>query len=149
MSEARVEAQQRPASGAALLVLVGLGVAFALIVALLAAAKTHSGPIYGEANMLYAALVLYAGAATLYMGYGVTGIERYVSTATVSDGTGICGQYRGGGTSLVGCRPSAVLQHVRDAAELRLDSRPADPDCRAAYKVKIIDRSPCPLRWSR
>ncbi len=82
MSEARVE-QQQPASGAALLVLVGLGIAFALLVALLAAAKTHSGPIYGEANMLYTALVLYAGAATLYMGYGVTGIERYVSAASL------------------------------------------------------------------
>ncbi len=82
MSEARVERQQ-PASGAALLVLVGLGIAFALLVALLAAAKTHSGPIYGEANMLYTALVFYAGAATLYMGYGVTGIERYVSTASL------------------------------------------------------------------
>ena len=81
MSDARVE-QQRPASGAALLVLVGLGIAFALLVALLAAAKAHTGPIYGEANMLYAALVLYAGAATLYMGYGVTGIERYVNAAT-------------------------------------------------------------------
>src|ERR1039457_5633749 len=82
MSDARVE-QQQPASGAALLVLVGLGVAFALLVALLAAAKTHSGPIYGEANMMYAALVLYAGAATLYMGYGVTGIERFVNSATL------------------------------------------------------------------
>ncbi len=82
MSEARVERQQQPASGAALLVLVGLGIAFALLVALLAAAKTHSGPIYGEANMLYTALVLYAGAATLYMGYGVTGITRYVNAAS-------------------------------------------------------------------
>jgi len=82
MSQVRVEEQQRT-SGTALLVMVGLGVAFALIVALLAAAKAHTGPIYGEANMLYAALVLYAGAATLYMGYGVTGIERYVSTATM------------------------------------------------------------------
>jgi cytochrome c-type biogenesis protein CcsB len=82
MSEAQVE-QQRAASGASLLVLVGLGVAFALLVALLAVAKTHSGPIYGEANMLYTALVLYAGAATLYMGYGVTGIERYVSAASL------------------------------------------------------------------
>jgi cytochrome c-type biogenesis protein CcsB len=83
MSEAQVE-QQRPASGAVLLVLVGLGVAFALLVALLTAAKTHAtGPIYGEANMLYAALVFYAGAATLYMGYGVTGIERYVNTASL------------------------------------------------------------------
>jgi cytochrome c-type biogenesis protein CcsB len=75
--------QPRPASGAALLVLVGLGIAFALLVALLTAAKTHSGPIYGEANMLYAALVLYAGAAILYMGYGVTGMERYVSAASL------------------------------------------------------------------
>ncbi len=79
---ARVEEQQR-AQGTVLLVLVGLGVAFALIVALLAFAKTHTGPIYGEANMLYAAMVLYAGAAALYMGYGVTGIERYVSAATL------------------------------------------------------------------
>jgi cytochrome c-type biogenesis protein CcsB len=82
MSDARVERQQ-PANGAVLLVLVGLGIAFALLVALLAAAKTHSGPIYGEANMLYAALVLYTGAATLYMGYGVTGIERYVNAASL------------------------------------------------------------------
>lgn len=82
MSEARVE-PQRPASGAALLVMVGLGVAFALLVALLAAAKAKTGPIYGEANMLYAALVLYTGAATLYMGYGVTGVERYVRSATL------------------------------------------------------------------
>jgi len=71
MSQVRVEEQQRT-SGTALLVMVGLGVAFALIVALLAAAKAHTGPIYGEANMLYAALVLYAGAAILYIGYGVT-----------------------------------------------------------------------------
>ncbi len=83
MSEARVEQQQRAANGTVLLVLVGLGIAFALIVALLTAAKSHNGPIYGEANMLYAALVLYTGAATLYMGYGVTGIERYVNGATV------------------------------------------------------------------
>ncbi len=81
MSEARVE--QRQQNGTVLLVLVGLGIAFALLVALLTAAKAHTGPIYGEANMLYAALVLYAGAAALYMGYGVTGIERYVNSATV------------------------------------------------------------------
>ena len=83
MSEARVEQQQRAANGTVLLVLVGLGIAFALIVALLTAAKSHNGPIYGEANMLYAALVLYAGAAALYMGYGVSGIERYVNAATM------------------------------------------------------------------
>lgn len=83
MSQARVEQQQRPASGAALLVMVGLGIAFALLVALLAAAKAKTGPIYGEANMLYAALVLYCGAAVLYMGYGVTGVERYVGAASV------------------------------------------------------------------
>ncbi len=83
MQDVQVEPQQKQATGAALLVLVGLGIAFALLVALLAAAKSHSGPIYGEANMLYAALVLYAGAATLYMGYGVTGIERYVNTASI------------------------------------------------------------------
>ncbi|PSH04693.1 MAG: hypothetical protein CXZ00_04755 [Acidobacteria bacterium] len=82
MSEAQVE-RQRAASGATLLVLVGLGIAFALLVAFLAAAKTHSGPIFGEANMLYTALVLYVGASTLYVGYGVTGIERQVNSASL------------------------------------------------------------------
>ena len=144
MSDARVE-QQQPASGAALLVLVGLGVAFALLVALLAAAKTHSGPIYGEANMLYAALVLYTGAATLYMGYGVTGIERYVSTASLLTALGFAANTAAVAHrwSVAGRPPFSnmyemLLSFVWTLALLTLIAE-------RAYKVKIIGSITMPI----
>jgi ABC-type transport system involved in cytochrome c biogenesis permease subunit len=143
MSEARVE--QRPASGAALLVLVGLGIAFALLVAMLAAAKAHSGPFYGEANMLYTALVLYAGAATLYMGYGVTGIERYVHYASLLTALGFAANtaavvHR---WSVAGRPPFSnmyemLLSFVWTLALLTLI-------CERAYKVKIIGSITMPI----
>ena len=144
MSEARVE-QQRPASGAALLVLVGLGIAFALLVALLALAKTHSGPIYGEANMLYTALVLYAGAATLYMGYGVTGIERYVSAASLLTAIGFAANTAAVAHrwSVAGRPPFSnmyemLLSFVWTLALLTLIAE-------RAYKVKIIGSITMPI----
>jgi len=144
MSEARVE-QQRPASGTALLVMVGLGIAFALLVALLAAAKTHSGPIYGEANMLYTALVLYAGAATLYMGYGVTGIERYVSAASLLTAVGFAANTAAVAHrwSVAGRPPFSnmyemLLSFVWTLALLTLIAE-------RAYKVKIIGSITMPI----
>ena len=144
MSDTRVE-QQQPASGAALLVLVGLGVAFALLVALLAAAKTHSGPIYGEANMLYAALVLYAGAATLYMGYGVTGIERFVNSATLLTALGFAANTAAVAHrwSVAGRPPFSnmyemLLSFVWTLALLTLIAE-------RAYKVKIIGSITMPI----
>src|ERR1700687_3154440 len=144
MADARVE-QQQPASGAALLVMVGLGVAFALLVALLAAAKTHSGPFYGEANMLYTALVLYAGAATLYMGYGVTGIERYVSTATLLTALGFAANTAAVAHrwSIAGRPPFSnmyemLLSFVWTLALLTLIAE-------RAYKVKIIGSITMPI----
>ena len=144
MSDARVE-QQRPASGAALLVLVGLGIAFALLVALLAAAKAHTGPIYGEANMLYAALVLYAGAATLYMGYGVTGIERYVNAATFLTALGFAANTAAVAHrwSIAGRPPFSnmyemLLSFVWTLALLTLIAE-------RAYKVKIIGSITMPI----
>jgi ABC-type transport system involved in cytochrome c biogenesis permease subunit len=144
MSDARVE-QQRPASGAALLVLVGLGIAFALLVALLAVAKTHSGPIYGEANMLYAALVLYAGAATLYMGYGVTGIERYVSSASLltaigfaANTTAVAHRWSVAGRPPFSNMYEMLLSFVWTLALLTLIAE-------RAYKVKIIGSITMPI----
>jgi cytochrome c-type biogenesis protein CcsB len=137
--------QQRPASGATLLVLVGLGIAFALLVALLAAAKTHSGPIYGEANMLYAALVLYTGAATLYMGYGVTGIERYVSAASLLTALGFIANTAAVAHrwSVAGRPPFSnmyemLLSFVWTLALLTLIAE-------RAYKVKIIGSITMPI----
>ena len=74
-------------SGNALLVLVGLGVAFLLITALLGAAKS-AGPIYNESNLLYVALIFYAGAGALYMGFGVTGVDKYVKFASIATALG-------------------------------------------------------------
>jgi cytochrome c-type biogenesis protein CcsB len=78
--------EQRAATGGnALLILVGLAVMFLLIVALLGAAKSGAS-LFSESNLLYVALIFYAAAGALYMGFGVTGTSRYVkfaSTATV------------------------------------------------------------------
>jgi cytochrome c-type biogenesis protein CcsB len=143
MSEAQVE--QRQQSGAVLLVLVGLGIAFALLVALLAAAKAHTGPIYGEANMLYAALVLYTGAATLYMAYGVTGIERYVNTATALTALGFLANTAAVAHrwSVAGRPPFSnmyemLLSFVWTLALLTLIAE-------RAYKVKIIGSITMPI----
>jgi cytochrome c-type biogenesis protein CcsB len=144
MSDARVERQQ-PANGAVLLVLVGLGIAFALLVALLAVAKTHSGPIYSEANMLYTALVLYTGAATLYMGYGVTGIERYVSGASLLTALGFLANTAAVAHrwSVAGRPPFSnmyemLLSFVWTLALLTLIAE-------RAYKVKIIGSITMPI----
>src|SRR5579884_232986 len=76
-----------PSGGNALLVLVGLGVAFLLISALLNVAKS-GGVLYTESNLLYVALIFYAGAAALYMGFGVTGTDKYVKYASVATAIG-------------------------------------------------------------
>ena len=137
--------QERSASGALLLVLVGLGIAFALLVALLTAAKTHSGPIYGEANMLYAALILYAGAGTLYMGYGVTGIERYVKYASLITMVGFAANTAAAAHRwIIAGRPpfsnmyEMLLSFVWTLALLTLIAE-------RAYKVKIVGSITMPI----
>jgi len=84
-TRARVTPIEPPAAtgGNALLVLVGLGVAFLLITALLGAAKS-GGNLYSESNLLYVSLIFYAGAGALYMGFGVTGTAKYVNFASIS-----------------------------------------------------------------
>src|SRR3974390_391902 len=88
-TRARVTPIEPPAAtgGNALLVLVGLGVAFLLITALLGAAKS-GGNLYSESNLLYVSLIFYAGAGALYMGFGVTGTAKYVSYASVCTAIG-------------------------------------------------------------
>lgn len=83
MSRATVQEQQPAATGNGLLVMVGLGMAFLIFTAFLGIMKTHTGPFFSESNLLYFALIFYAGAGALYMGFGVTGIDRYVKVASV------------------------------------------------------------------
>src|SRR5579859_6113026 len=85
MSRAKVE--QHPATGTTLVVMVGLGVAFLLFIAFLNVVK--SGSILSEANLLYAALVFYAGAGALYLGFGVTGTDSYIKFASLATWAGL------------------------------------------------------------
>ena len=86
MARAKVE-QQAAASGMTLIVMVGLAIAFLLFMAFLNVVKT--GNLLTESNLLYAALIFYAGAGSLYLGFGVTGIESYVRFASLATGAGL------------------------------------------------------------
>ncbi|MGB9071285.1 MAG: cytochrome c biogenesis protein CcsA [Terriglobales bacterium] len=84
---ARVRAEQQPSTGRTLIVLVGLGIAFLLLMAFLNVVK--GGNLLNEANLLYAALIFYAGGAALYLGFGVTGTESYVKFASLATWMGL------------------------------------------------------------
>jgi cytochrome c-type biogenesis protein CcsB len=85
MSRAKVE--QHPATGMTLIVMVGLSIAFLLFMAFLNVMK--NGNIVSEANLLYTALVFYAGAGALYLGFGVTGTESYIKFASLATWAGL------------------------------------------------------------
>ncbi|MBI3484151.1 MAG: hypothetical protein HY012_03230, partial [Acidobacteria bacterium] len=85
MSRARAESQP-VSSGNMLTVLVSLCVVFLLFTAFLGAVKR--GEVYTEQNLLYAALILYGAATALYLGFGVTGVTRYVHAASFATGLG-------------------------------------------------------------
>jgi ABC-type transport system involved in cytochrome c biogenesis permease subunit len=72
--------------GTGLLIAVGLGIAFLLFLAFLNTVK--SGNLASESNMLYAALIFYAGAGALYLGFAVTGNDRYLKYASLSTWAG-------------------------------------------------------------
>ena len=79
----RASAESQPvSSGNLLTILVSLSVVFLLFTAFLGAVK--SGEIYTEQNLLYATLILYGAATVLYLGFGVTGISRYVNIASLA-----------------------------------------------------------------
>ena len=86
MARARVE-QQPAATGTTLIVMVGLGIAFLLFMAFLNVVKT--GNLLNESNLLYAALIFYAGAGALYLGFGVTGTDSYVRFASIATWAGL------------------------------------------------------------
>src|ERR1700722_19215342 len=85
MATAKVE--QHPAHGTTLVVMVGLGMAFLLFIAFLNVVK--SGNVLSEANLLFAALVFYAGAGSLYLGFGVTGTDAYIKFASLMTWAGL------------------------------------------------------------
>jgi len=86
MARAKAERQQ-PTTGMTLIVLVGLAIAFLLFMAFLNVVK--SGNLLSETNLLFAALIFYAGAGALYLGFGVTGTESYVKFASLATWLGL------------------------------------------------------------
>jgi cytochrome c-type biogenesis protein CcsB len=87
MSRVRAEQQPAAATGATLVTLVGLSIAFLLFIAFLNVVK--SGNLLSEANLLYAALILYSGAGALYLGFGVTGTPSYIKFASLATWVGL------------------------------------------------------------
>ena len=87
MSRTQVQETPTPAGGNALLVAVGLGIVFLLFTAFLNIVKpaTPGAPVvlFTESNLLYVALILFSGATALYIGFGVTGVDRYVKVASI------------------------------------------------------------------
>src|SRR5260370_13279824 len=86
MAPAKAE-QQQSATGMTLIVLVGLAIAFLLFMAFLNVVK--GGNLLNETNLLFATLIFYAGAAALYLGFGVTGTESYVKSASFATWLGL------------------------------------------------------------
>jgi len=86
MARAQAE-QQQPTTGMTLIVMVGLAIAFLLLMAFLNVIK--SGNVLSETNLLFATLIFYAGAGALYLGFGVTGTESYVKFASLATWLGL------------------------------------------------------------
>jgi hypothetical protein len=87
MSQVKAQENTTPAGGNALLVAVGLGIVFLLFVAFLNIVKPAipGQPVvfFSESNLLYVSLILFSAATALYIGFGVTGIDRYVKVASL------------------------------------------------------------------
>ncbi len=78
---ARARIEEAPVrTGYSLLIAVALGMVFLFFMAFLSAVKTP--PLFNEGNMLYLALIFFGGAAALYIGFGVSGVDQYVQVAS-------------------------------------------------------------------
>jgi cytochrome c-type biogenesis protein CcsB len=86
MARAKAEPQQET-TGMTLIVMVGLAISFLLFMAFLNVVK--SGNLLNETNLLFAALIFYAGASALYLGFGVTGTESYIKFASLATTVGL------------------------------------------------------------
>ncbi|HYX67933.1 MAG TPA: cytochrome c biogenesis protein CcsA [Terriglobales bacterium] len=65
-----------------LLFLVSLGTLFMLLMSFLGTVKTHT--FFTEENLLFVTLTFYAAATVLYVGFAVTGTQRFVKVAWIA-----------------------------------------------------------------
>jgi ABC-type transport system involved in cytochrome c biogenesis permease subunit len=149
MSRAKVQENTAPAGGNALLVAVGLGIIFLLFVAFLNIVKpaVPGQPVVflSESNLLYVSLILFSGATALYIGFGVTGIDRYVKVASIVTAIGFLSTTAAGGHRwyIAGHPPFAsiyemLLSFVWTIAGLTLIAE-------RKFKVKVIGTVTMPI----
>jgi ABC-type transport system involved in cytochrome c biogenesis permease subunit len=149
MARARVQENIAQPTGNSLLIAVGLGIVFLLFVAFLNIVKpaTPGEPVvfFSESNLLYVSLILYTGATALYIGFGVTGIDRYVKVASVVTVLGFIANTAAGGHRwyIAGHPPFAsiyemLLSFVWTIAGLTLVAE-------RKFKVKIIGTITMPI----
>ena len=146
---ARIEPAATAPSGNALLIAVLIGTVFLLFMAFLNVVKppdgAPAGNLFTEENLLYVALILYASASALYIGFGVTGVDKYVKFASYATMIGFAANTLAGGHRwyTAGHPPFAsiyemLLSFVWTLAALTLFAE-------RKYKVKIIGSITMPL----
>ncbi len=140
---ARIEDHPGTQSSSGLLVAVALGVAFLTFMAFLNVVK--QGNLFNESNLLYLSLIFYGGASALYIGFGVTGVERYVKFASIATVIGFGANTLAAGHRwyIAGHPPFAniyemLLSFVWTVAALTLIAE-------RKYKVKVIGTVTMPL----
>ncbi len=127
MSRATATAEQHPTAATSsngLLVAVGLGVAFLVFMAFLSVVK--QGDLFNESNLLYLALIFYGGASALYIGFGVTGVDRYVKFASLATIIGFAANTLAAGHRwyVAGRRPSPTSTRCCSASSGRWPPSP-------------------------
>ena len=144
MSRATARIEEHPAASSnGLLVGVALGVAFLTFIAFLNVVK--QGNLFNESNLLYLSLIFYGGASALYIGFGVTGVDRYVKFASIATMIGFAANTLAVGHRwyMAGRPPFAniyemLLSFVWTVAGLTLLAE-------RKYKVKVIGTVTMPL----
>ncbi|MGZ4839674.1 MAG: c-type cytochrome biogenesis protein CcsB [Terriglobales bacterium] len=145
MSRATERIEEHPGmqSSYGLLVAVALAVAFLTFIAFLNVVK--QGDLLNESNLLYLSLIFYGGASALYIGFGVTGVDRYVKFASIATTIGFVANTFAAGHRwyAAGHPPFAniyemLLSFVWTIAALTLVAE-------RKYKVKVIGTVTMPL----
>ncbi|HET7183750.1 MAG TPA: c-type cytochrome biogenesis protein CcsB [Terriglobales bacterium] len=145
MSRATERIEEHPGmqSSYGLLVAVALVVAFLTFIAFLNVVK--QGNLLNESNLLYLSLIFYGGASALYIGFGVTGVDRYVKFASIATTIGFAANTFAAGHRwyAAGHPPFAniyemLLSFVWTIAALTLVAE-------RKYKVKVIGTVTMPL----
>ncbi len=143
--EARAEKTAPQKTSAGVRRIAAAAVILVLLLALLEAMRAYAGPLSAESNMLYLALLCYAAAGALYVGFGVSGTQRYAGFASAAAALGFlvntvvaAHRWYFAGHPPLSTMHEALLSFVWTLALLTLIAE-------RRYKVKIIGSITMPL----